>query len=486
MLSINGAGTQGNPYLIRNAQDFNDMGDGINYNGSRNYYKLANNLYGVSSSAEFSGSLNGNGYQITTNGQLFSALKTSGYIGNVVIKASGSYSMLNTVENAVIEYCTIIPSNYAGGRISSIIGSKINNCAVLCGGAYTNYSGEIAGGFADRISDGSTVTNCYVRSVNLSGSTAAGGFAGSNTGSTITNCYVYGGTVTGSNAVGGFVGRNDNSGVITNCGTTAAAGDGSYSGAFVGMNYASVSSSFADNSSGLEFAAVNDGASDNNSVSSEGAAIPATYINTGGRDVNINDTTIYTPTASNTAAAQGGLSDISGHWAEATIQNLVNQGVINGYEDGTFRPEDSVTKGEYIKLLMSATGYEVSTEFAQFSDVNSSWAKGYVTRALELGICDNVNSGDTVFGVDESITRAEASALMGRLLAPETSGTTSFTDTDSIPDWAQNPVYACVQLGLIAGNDDGSFKPNNNLTRAEAATIIERIMNLPQRIILPQ
>ena len=64
------------------------------------------------------------------------------------------------------------------------------------------------------------------------------------------------------------------------------------------------------------------------------------------------------------------------------------------------------------------------------------------------------------------------------LWAPDKTGIPSFTDNSSIPDWASNEVYSMVELGLITGMEDGSFKPLDNLTRAEAATIIERIMNL--------
>ena len=128
---------------------------------------------------------------------------------------------------------------------------------------------------------------------------------------------------------------------------------------------------------------------------------------------------------------------------------------------------------------MSVTSSGESTNFTQYRDVNASWAKGYVSRAIELGLCDNINSAETEFGVDEPITRAQAAALMGRLLKPElSSAALSFADTATIPDWAQEPVLVAVQLGLIAGNDDGTFRPMNNLTRAEAATIIERILNL--------
>ena len=357
--------------------------------------------------------------------------------------------------------------------------TKISNCGVTikANPVSSDYT-EISGGLVGQVSNGTAIDRCYVRGAIVSAGSYGGGLVGSNSGSSITNCYVYDTTVTSNNAAGGFAGRNDNGGTITNCYTNATVNGENGSGAFVGMNYAQIKNIFADDSTLTAIAAQNEGTISDESLASQGAAMPREYIQAAGTGITVNDTTVYTPTAT-TAPAVGGLTDISGHWAEQTIRNLVSKGVVNGYEDNTYRPEDSVTKGEYIKLLMSVTSSGESTNFTQYRDVNASWAKGYVSRAIELGLCDNINSAETEFGVDEPITRAQAAALMGRLLKPEISDAAlSFADTATIPDWAQEPVLATVQLGLIAGNDDGTFRPMNNLTRAEAATIIERILNL--------
>ena len=468
LLAIKGSGTKQNPYIIRTSQDWFDADDGINSNGEKNYYVLANNLYTTYTQESFSGSLNGMGYTVfNENTRFIDNLTNGGYIGNTVFKNCGYIA--KNIENSRLEYCSKIGYSAICDTIKD---STVNNCAVFS----VSINNDIAGGFANNVSGSSTISDCYVCNAAVSGGNIVGGFVGNNSGGKISDCYVYGTTVSSSNIAGGFVGRNDNGAVLTRCYTNAEVSSDKYPGAFVGTNYAVINDTYADNSKITAFAAQDEGTVTDTKLSADGEVMPSKYIKTAGFDVSVNDTTVYTPPV--TAPVQNGLTDIAGHWAEKTIQNLVGLGIVNGYEDNTYRPEDSVTKGEYIKLLMSVTSSGTSSNFTQYKDVNASWAKGYISRAIELGICDNINSEETVFGVDSPITRAEAASLMGRLLASDKSGTPSFSDTSEIPDWAINPVFASVELGLIAGNDDGSFKPLNNLTRAEAATIIERILNL--------
>lgn len=480
LLAIEGAGTKENPYIIRNVSDWADAGDGINNNGDKNYYILSNNIYDMHSNSysksEFSGSLNGRGYTVNLSRSPFiTNLNQGGYIGNIeIISSDRGCDAISNCDRAKVQYVLYnCYKNNGGNLFGEIKDSTVRNCAVISSG--NSYSESICGGFVNSVSGSSLIDNCYVRSSNLTGSNFAGGFVGNNSGGKITNCYVYNSTVSSQNSAGGFAGRNDNGGIIQNCYTNAVVTSDTYPGAFIGTNYAMISNSYANNEGGLEFAAQNDGSTDNVTLSSEGTDMPNVYIATSNKAIDVKDPTVYTPA---TTPVQSGLTDIAGHWAESTIKNLVNLGIVNGYEDNTYRPENSVTKGEYIKLLMNATKNEKSFNFTQYRDVNASWAKGFISHAIELGICDNINSEDTIFGVDTAITRAEAASLMGRLLASDKIGTPDFTDTSAIPDWAINPIFASVELGLITGNDDGSFRPLNNLTRAEAATIIERILSL--------
>lgn len=470
---ITGCGTKERPYIIRDSNDWSDVSDGTSETGERNYYVLNNNIYGIVNAVDnFSGSIDGRGH-IVMEGTFTGNLMSNGYIGNVVVFKG---RVVKNMSGGRIEHSVVVQDITAdGGFLDVMYDGSIVNCAVIGEGSLSPRS--INGGFVGQMSGG-TIDNCYVKDMTVRASNYSGGFVGNNSGGRINNCFVYGGKVRDADIVGGFAGRNDNGGVIENCYTNAIVSDEeAYCGAFVGLNYATIQNVFADNSEVAAFAGIDDGISSNISLSSDGGVMRTEFIKTASTNLIVNDTTIYIPTDRPTT--QNVLADIDGHWAEVTIRNLVEKGVVNGYEDGTFRPEENATKGEYIKLLMTAAEEGTSGAFTNYPDVNESWAKGYIARAVDLGICDNINTSEESFGVDEPITRAQAAALMGRLLAPDVTGTPAFTDSADIPEWAANPIYASVQLGLLAGNDDGTFKPMNNLTRAESATIIERIMNLP-------
>ena len=175
---------------------------------------------------------------------------------------------------------------------------------------------------------------------------------------------------------------------------------------------------------------------------------------------------------------ESGLRDISGHWAERIILDLVSRGVVNGYEDNTYRPENPVTKGEFLKLLLEAKKTPLNNTAAPYADTADHWAGKYVNTAFAKQLTLDVENSNTEFGVEDAITRAEAATLIGRLLNPDGTGTPDFTDSGAIPAWASAPVASAVALGIINGMPDGSFAPEQNLTRAEAAAMIQRILNL--------
>lgn len=478
LIAVNGAGTRTSPYLVRSSYDISMIQD-----FRRLYYKQCNDIpYMNDNVSSFSGSYDGGGYVINSiTANVFSKINSGAYVGNTHV--SGGY-LAGGIEGAVVEYCTVGNSE---GLIREITNSTVRNCAAF---DINNASGTISGGFADSIKD-SEISDSRVSNANVSASTAAGGFAGSINNSKISGCYADGITVKSDTAAGGFVGRNDNNSVVSDCVCAANVSGSGKSGVFVGMNYAQITnceayggltSSDTDGQSKYygDFTGTEEGKTDNCNTDYVIGNYEGKILMTGGINTKLSIPELAadeTPDNDNPSGVV--LTDISGHWAEQTILNLVSQGVVSGYEDSTFRPQNGVTKGEFIKLLLTATKTNIiKNNFSDYEDVNKSWAKDYVITAISLGICDNISDSSTNFGVDDKITRAEAAALMGRLLASGTKGTPSFTDSADIPAWASDAVYATVQLGIITGMEDGSFAPANNLTRAESATIIERIMNL--------
>lgn len=190
-----------------------------------------------------------------------------------------------------------------------------------------------------------------------------------------------------------------------------------------------------------------------------------------------------------------GFSDIGGHWAEANITKAVESGFVNGYEDGTFKPDGLVTRGEYLKMivamLVKVTDYpEVPDDYA---DDKNGWVSKYYNFAVESTLIkpDNENKvGDVSPGVfnndtDKNITRWEMAFLLGQsfqsLFETINDEEYEFEDAESIkelPETVSSQIYNCANFGLILGDEKGNFNPKNTGTRAEAVVMVQRLQSI--------
>lgn len=178
-------------------------------------------------------------------------------------------------------------------------------------------------------------------------------------------------------------------------------------------------------------------------------------------------------------------SDISG-WAEAAIIEAYGQGWINGYADGTFRPNQDVTRAQFITMLVRAAGIEVPSEaqaqeqLRQYADAASipQWAAGYLAAALEHGLLQGYSNN--TLQADRKITRSELAVIGARALelATEPGAQSGFADREQIPAWAEPAVAAAQEAGLIQGRGNNRFAPLAHTTRAEAVTIVLAIQSL--------
>lgn len=164
--------------------------------------------------------------------------------------------------------------------------------------------------------------------------------------------------------------------------------------------------------------------------------------------------------------------DVRGHWAESYIETLRELGIMEGYPDGTFRPDSNVTKAELVTLLNRTFGLKEEKSIS-YSDVASS--KWYY-KEFRLAT-DYVFTFSGKAYPDTALTRQEAASMFGRLMSfTDTTGTTAFTDDASIASWAKNYIYAGAAKNLITGYPEGSFKPLANITRAEVAAVLVRLL----------
>ena len=171
-------------------------------------------------------------------------------------------------------------------------------------------------------------------------------------------------------------------------------------------------------------------------------------------------------------------SDLGGHWAADVIREVTAKrpDVIQGYEDGTVRPDRAVTRAEYIKMLVTGMGFMLfDISEANFADIGSHWAKEYIHTAMRTGILLNWEEGEE-FHPDLPITREDMAKYTVRLLGYDTSQADppDFTDSEEIAESCHPYVAAAVEKGLLQGYPDGRFKPKRHLNRAEAFAVIAR------------
>jgi chitinase len=168
--------------------------------------------------------------------------------------------------------------------------------------------------------------------------------------------------------------------------------------------------------------------------------------------------------------------DYVGHWAEAVIQKWLEMEYITGYPDGTFRPEEFITRAEFVKIVNNAFGFKETAEIT-FTDVEEEkWYYEEIQKAYKEG--DIVGVSETEFAPEDYITREQAAIIMTRLLelAGNEKGADVFSDSNKISSWAKEYVGAAAEHNLIKGYEDNTFRPQNNIKRAEALVLLDRIL----------
>lgn len=169
-------------------------------------------------------------------------------------------------------------------------------------------------------------------------------------------------------------------------------------------------------------------------------------------------------------------TDTEGHWASDVIDELSNKKIINGYSDGTFKPDDSVTRAEFIAIVNRMLG--LTTESSKYiPDISRhDWFYSDIRKAVEAGILKGNEEG--YVRPNDTITREEAVVILARAFkvtqAPGTG--IKFEDRSEVSNWARESVYTFVKYGYINGYYGNLIKPKENVKRAEVLTIIKRII----------
>ncbi|MDR6553100.1 Ig-like domain-containing protein [Paenibacillus qinlingensis] len=191
---------------------------------------------------------------------------------------------------------------------------------------------------------------------------------------------------------------------------------------------------------------------------------------------------IYTVIQSNQSFA-----DLAGHWAKADVELLANKWIVNGITDKLFAPEAQVTRAEFAAMLVRSLGLAEKKSNA-FRDVQpGDWFAGAVSTAYLAGLINGYEDG--TFKPIANITREQMVAMMmramkvgGKEIQAGNSVIDRFADRSIIGDWSKTAVAQALTAGLIQGMTDKVFAPTEPATRAQAATMLKRMLQSLQFI----
>ena len=173
--------------------------------------------------------------------------------------------------------------------------------------------------------------------------------------------------------------------------------------------------------------------------------------------------------------------DIANHWAKPYVESMVAKNVIQGYSDGTFRPNDEITRAEFAAMVINGLELEVVKYNDEFTDISGEeWHANYVATMKELDFLEGYEDGS--FRPNAKITRGEMATILSNIIDVEVNEEevdtllSGFIDMKDMEPWAVENIAKVVKTGIMEGSN-GKFLSGIKATRAEAATIIYRIYN---------
>ena len=190
---------------------------------------------------------------------------------------------------------------------------------------------------------------------------------------------------------------------------------------------------------------------------------------------NTAQTTTSTPATAATA-----FSDVpSSYWGYDAITSLSSKGIASGYPDGTFRPDNHITRAEFATMLVKALGLSNQAMNVQFSDVTSGdWFYNSVNAAVYPGMACGVSND--MFEPKALINREEMAVMVAKALgtdAPMVNGTelSSYSDSSSVSSWAVSGMEKAVQAGIVSGMTADTLASQADATRAQAAAMVYKL-----------
>ncbi len=175
-------------------------------------------------------------------------------------------------------------------------------------------------------------------------------------------------------------------------------------------------------------------------------------------------------------------TDYTSHWAKASIQSALDSGISKGYPDGSFKPDHSITRAEFFSLVNNTFKFTTLSE-STYTDVPSNaWYAPVVSIAKQAGYTIGYTDGS--IRPLSQISRQETAVILSRIKTlTATSDTIPYTDAASVASWSKQALIAATQAKIMIGYPDGSFKPEAEITRAEALVAITNCFNYIEAVV---
>lgn len=183
------------------------------------------------------------------------------------------------------------------------------------------------------------------------------------------------------------------------------------------------------------------------------------------------------------AVNERSFSDLTGHWAGGDIGKLASRMIVNGFPDGRFGPGQSVTRAEFAAMLVRALDLRSDPYSARFGDVKpGDWFQEAASAAAEAGLIQGYADG--TFRPNAAISREEMAVMAARALKlldadgelPPAARHGGFQDAARIHDWAREDVQTLLDAGIMQGQSEERFAPQSITSRAEAAVVLSRLL----------
>ena len=178
-------------------------------------------------------------------------------------------------------------------------------------------------------------------------------------------------------------------------------------------------------------------------------------------------------------------------WYHDYVYDLVYRGVVNGMTATTYEPEGKLTRAQFVKLLACSLADAETLKTYEgkhpFKDSEGHWAEAYIAWAKDKGIVEGVSA--TEFDPEAPITREQMATIFGRyalkqgiVLPKDAAPAQSFPDADKISEYAREFVELMRIAGILNGYEDGTFRPQNTATRAEAAKLFSVFLSITDKL----